>query len=237
MSEQRARLFVALELPESARKALVEWCSSAIGDPSGLRPIAAGNLHVTLCFLGWHSVAEIEAIGAACAATAIDSIPSLTLGGPLWLPARRPRVLAVEIEDSQGALGRTQAALADSLRAGRWYAVERRAFLAHVTVARVGQRGGTRSVDAPPSVRFGASTLTLYRSHLGPAGARYEPLHRFELGSGAAVRGARGLGRGPYQQRTGVEDGPLATRRHGPYDLRDAVGRVDDVAVDPAALA
>jgi 2'-5' RNA ligase len=67
---------------------------------------------------------------------------------------------------------------------------ERRAFLPHVTVARrvrgpaggpvAGSAGG--SVAGPAaSARFVLPSVTLYRSRLSRAGARYEAVHRAPL--------------------------------------------------------
>src|SRR5207302_892374 len=95
------------------------------------------RLHATLCFLGWSSVGEIEQIGAACSEAVGERLPpALTFTGPLWLPRRRPRVLAVGLEDGSRALEEIQAALTAALTAGGWYEPERRPYLPHVTVAR-----------------------------------------------------------------------------------------------------
>jgi len=56
----KERLFVALELPEDVRVALVAWRPR----DGGLRPVAAESLHVTLAFLGWREAADADMIGA-----------------------------------------------------------------------------------------------------------------------------------------------------------------------------
>jgi len=189
VSGERARLFVALELPAEARSALIDWRATVLREHGGLRPVAAEALHVTLCFLGWRAVEETDRIAADCAPVTTEPPVGLALGGPVWLPPRRPGVLAVELDDPDRALAAVQSRLSDSLQGGGWYVPESRPFLAHVTVARVGKgvRAPREPLGAPDPVRFGASTLTLYRSHLGAGGARYEPLHRFELGSTAPL--------------------------------------------------
>lgn len=191
--EERARLFVALELPESARAALVRWRDAALADvsgSSGLRFVRPEDLHVTLCFLGSRPADEIEQIGAACGVVAGEPPVESSFGEPVWLPLRRPRVLAVSLEDAEGALGRMQAALSAALLAGGWYAPESRPFLAHVTVARVASAGprvrGT-ALPAAPADAIRCSRVTLYRSRLRPGGARYEPLEVVELGSAPAA--------------------------------------------------
>jgi 2'-5' RNA ligase len=175
-----ARLFVALELPEEARDALVAWRPR----DAALRPVAPEALHVTLAFLGARDEAEAPAIGALLGPLA-RPVRSLALGEPIWLPPRRPGVLAVRVADGDGALGSLQVDVAGALGRAGVFAPERRAFLAHVTVARV-RRGVTVAAEArraggPPAVPFAAPAVTLYRSHLSPRGARYEPVTRVAL--------------------------------------------------------
>jgi 2'-5' RNA ligase len=182
------RLFVALDLPPLVRQGLDAWRRGAAGDVPGLRPVAPEFLHVTLCFLGWRSSSEVGEIAAACAAAARPSPRGLSLGEAGWLPERgRPRVLAVGIDDPAEAIAALQSSLAEALQAGGWYAPEARPFLAHTTVARVGKNTRVRreGLEAPPPLAFDAGTVSLYRSRLGPGGARYEALRTVELGSPA----------------------------------------------------
>jgi 2'-5' RNA ligase len=184
-ADERARLFVALELPVESREALVDWRFRELSGVSGLRMVGPEDLHATLCFLGSRPVREIDQIGAACGVAAGEPVAETRFGEPVWLPRRRPRVLAVELEDCGGALARIQAALSSALVAGGWYAPESRAYLAHVTVARVAKDARIRAprLLAPPSAAVRCSRVTLYRSRLSASGARYEPLRAVELGS------------------------------------------------------
>jgi 2'-5' RNA ligase len=153
-----------------------------------LRAIAPEALHATLCFLGWREASEIGPIGTACAgAVAVAAEPKTSFGDAIWLPRRRPSVLAVELRDEHGELERIQTAVAASLSAGGWYVPEARPFFAHVTVARVRRRSHSRAIDlqAVPSLDFAGPSITLYRSRLGPAGAHYEPLRAISLGRAA----------------------------------------------------
>jgi RNA 2',3'-cyclic 3'-phosphodiesterase len=183
VSDERARLFVALELPGEVREALADWRTDALRGISGLRPLAAEDLHVTLCFLGWRAVLDVAPISSACRIAASESAARLVVSDAVWLPARRPRVLAVELEDADGALRRLQSTLSAALALGSWYVPESRPFLAHVTVARVskGARPRARELPAPSSIGFDGRRVTLYRSRLSPSGARYEPLWSVEL--------------------------------------------------------
>jgi 2'-5' RNA ligase len=185
----RARLFVALDLPEETRAGLVAWGKGALADPA-LRPVAPESLHVTLAFLGYRPEKEIEAIAAEVRASA-GPAPWVELRGPEQRPPRgRARLYALPVI-SPGAEA-LQAGLEQRLVEAGFYEPEKRPFWPHVTVARVRPeaRGSRRPavVSEPPgplpeeleeprtSVR-----MTLYRSVLQPSGARYVPLAQVEL--------------------------------------------------------
>lgn len=183
-SDERARLFVALELPGEVREQLAVWRDSVVAAVPGLRAVAVESLHVTLCFLGSVDVREIDAISSACSAVAGMPSASLRVGGGIWLPPRRPGVLAVELADVGGRLGAVQSALSSALADGGWYTPEKRPFLAHVTVARVRKgtrvRRGVELPALPDDLSFVGSTVTLFRSRLSAAGARYDVLASVE---------------------------------------------------------
>jgi 2'-5' RNA ligase len=171
------RLFVALELPDAVRAALLRWRP----DDPALRPVPEEGLHVTLAFLGERSKAEARAVAAVLGAVA-RPVPALALGGPRWLPPRRPRVLAVDVVDGDGALTALQFGLVGALADAIAFRPERRRFLPHVTVARVRDGAPAVELGAPGGpASFAAAALTLFRSHLSPRGARYEALERVEL--------------------------------------------------------
>lgn len=202
-ADERARLFVALELPPDARDALDRWRTSALSGLSGLRLVRPEDFHATLCFLGSRPAGEIEQIGAACGVLAGEPPVESAFAEPVWLPRRRPRVLAVPLEDAEGALARVQATLSAALVAGGWYAPESRPFLAHVTVARVAGGGRFRAPALPalPAAAVPCSRVTLYRSRLHPAGARYEPLTMVELGSAPAAADPLSVVRRFYEEQ------------------------------------
>lgn len=136
---------------------------------------------MTLCFLGWmpeEAIAPLRALVEASSA-GIGGVAGLAFGEPLWLPRRRPRVLALALEDRHGQLTELQGRLAERLAAGGWYEPELRPYLPHVTVARV--RGGESvprgaELSPVPPLVFDGAAVTLYRSRLERTGARYEPL-------------------------------------------------------------
>jgi 2'-5' RNA ligase len=186
----RARLFVALDLPEEIREAIVAWQAGALEDPA-LRPMRPESLHFTLVFLGYHPEKEIDAIASAAFVPGAKA-PELTLRAePVGVPrGKHPRLFALDAESP--AAVELQARVSDSLQAAGFYEPEKRPFWPHLTVARVRpeKRGSKRParVETPPKPlspdsehTFGSDRLTLYRSHLRPQGAEYEPLAQLEL--------------------------------------------------------
>lgn len=199
LKSPRARLFVALDLPEPAREGLVAWQREALTDPA-LRPVRAEALHVTLCFLDYQAEREIERIAEAMRSVAPRTVIARFKQEPVAVPPNRPRLFAVGAE-SEGAVA-LQAELSDRLQAERFYRPERRPFWPHVTVARIKaskrsaserrgrRRGSPMRVETPPGTLpagllepFGAVRVTLYRSLLRPTGAEYVSLAALDLPS------------------------------------------------------
>jgi 2'-5' RNA ligase len=186
VSGPRARLFLALDLPEAARERLVEWRDVALQGRRDVRPVGPEALHVTLVFLGWQDESAADRIAEAAFRALPDGpVPRLTPTGVRSVPPRDPRLFALDLDDDGGGATALQAAASDALEAGGWYRPEKRPFWAHITLARV-KRGERRvppmpAEPPPPAEPFDAAAVTLYRSTLRPQGAVYEPLARTVL--------------------------------------------------------
>jgi RNA 2',3'-cyclic 3'-phosphodiesterase len=183
---ETARLFAALELPEPVASELVKWQQSVLSSRAALRVIGRGALHVTLCFLGERPVTDVPRISAGCEAVGRMAAGGLALGGPVWLPRRRPNVLAVAVEDDRGELRALQSVLAGALIDAGVFRAEPRIFFPHVTAARVrhGERVRPATLEAPAPLEFAGKWATLFRSRLGDGQAQYETLHRVALAAG-----------------------------------------------------
>lgn len=193
LKSPRARLFVALDLPEAVREGLAVWGTEALSDPA-LRVVAPESLHITLAFLGYRPEKDAERI-AAILEDCLAPAPLVELLDPVPKPTPRKARLFALPALSPGT-EQIQARLSELLVAERLHEQERRVFWPHVTVARVRPeaRGSRRPmpVERPPqelpeglSEAFYGVRLTLYRSVLQPQGARYVPLAQVELpGSG-----------------------------------------------------
>jgi RNA 2',3'-cyclic 3'-phosphodiesterase len=183
VSGPRARLFLALDLPEPARTSIVSWRDLLVSDRRDLRPVRPEALHVTLVFLGWQDESAAAKIAdAAFTALPGGPPPRLTPAGVRSLPPRNPRLFALDLDDEGGRATALQAAASDALEAGGWYRPEKRPFWPHLTLARV-KRAEHRvpalpDQPTPPREAFDAPVVTLYRSTLRPQGALYEPLAR-----------------------------------------------------------
>jgi RNA 2',3'-cyclic 3'-phosphodiesterase len=197
LKSPRARLFIALDLPEQVRGGIIAWQQAELTDEA-LRVTPPENLHVTLAFLGYTPEKAISRLAEIVHGVEVPA-PLLELQrNPVAKPKGRPRLFALDAV-SEGTVS-LQAELERILAAERLYKPEKRPFWSHVTVARVRNerrgskrpaRVGKRPGPLPEALSdpFGAVRVTLYVSRLKPQGAEYAPLAQKELPSNrAAVR-------------------------------------------------
>lgn len=189
LKSPRARLFVALDLPDEVREGIVAWGEEALADPA-LRVVASESLHVTLAFLGHQPEKEVERIAEVVRAS-VGPAPWVELRDPEQRPPRgRARLYALPVISPGAEV--LQAGLEQRLVEEGFYKPEKRPLWPHVTVARVRPeaRGSRRPavVSEPPGpIPEGlagpriAIRMTLYRSVLQPSGARYVPLAQVKL--------------------------------------------------------
>ena len=95
LKSPRARLFVALDLPEQVRAGIAAWGRRALADPA-LRPVGPESLHITLAFLGYAAGEGDSAPAWRSSRRARGPAPSIELGDPVPRPQRgRPRLFAL----------------------------------------------------------------------------------------------------------------------------------------------
>jgi 2'-5' RNA ligase len=181
------RLFGAVDLPSRVR----EEIERAIGPwrdrlPGG-RWVRPENWHVTVKFLGRTYPRLVGHVHEACrrAAAGIRPFRMGVEGMGVFPGPGRARVLWVGLVDRDQSLPALAGALDDHL--ADEFPPEKRGFTPHLTVARFNppvairdhvQELAATALDVKP---FRVGELVLYRSHLSPRGARYEPLERFPL--------------------------------------------------------
>ncbi len=187
------RAFVALDLPAEVRSALAVQ-QFLLPLPRKVEP---ESFHLTLLFLG--EVAEPVLEAAHEGFEAIVRPPfDLEVAGLGLFGGERPRAVWAGIRPSE-PLDRLQAKIE---RAARVAGIEpeRRRFSPHVTLGRFAPPPPEdrfrleRAVAEGASFRGGRFEVTrfvLYRSHLGPKGARYEELATYPLRGPAQTGGLR----------------------------------------------
>ncbi len=182
------RSFVALELPVEAKEALaVVTRHLRQAEVKAVRTVDPGAVHLTLKFLGEVPPDQLDRITVAAEAVSRSLEPfSLELKGVGVFPNRRaPRVFWVGVGGDLDSLRDLQVGIERSMNE-LGFSPERRAFSPHLTVARL--KGGapaeelrraTASLDDAPlasGVSIAVDSVSLMRSILTPAGARYERL-------------------------------------------------------------
>jgi len=170
------RLFVALELPVAMRDVLL----GAMGGVAGARWQRDDQLHLTLRFIG-----EVDRHRATDIAAALDSVRveplALALAGPGSFDRRgRIDALWVGVSPAEGVAALAQRINQALLRVG--IPAEERAFVPHITVARLPRGAGSISgfpARPLPATVFRISGFALWQSALGSDGADYEVIERY----------------------------------------------------------
>ena len=187
------RSFIAIELPEETRKALIGIQEHLKQSGAGVRWVKPAGIHLTLKFLGSIHPEQVDDIAAA-AAQAVRSEPVLALlptGLGCFPNQRNPRVIWLGLEGDVDRLNQIQARLENVLEP-MGFAREGRPFHPHLTLGRVKDRHRLQSlIDAmstlelPEFNSFDADEIILYKSDLRPTGAIYTKLHRMPLAAPA----------------------------------------------------
>lgn len=183
------RLFVALRPPHAIRAALI----AAMHGISGARWQDDEQLHLTLRFIGEVDRHRAEDIAAALGALHASAVTARIAGVSLFERQGRPHMVWAGVEPYEpiAALHRK----VEQLLARVGVEPERRAFVPHVTLARLNRASGPvapflalHSDLASPPFAFGH--VTLYESEMGHGGSRYHPVARYPLEPDASATSA-----------------------------------------------
>lgn len=188
----RDRLFLAVDLPDSARRSLGRLRTEYPELDRELRWVRPEGIHISLKFLGAATQEQLDGMTRALASAPLTGTFGLTCrGAGVFGPASSPRVLWAGIVGELGPLASLQAGV-EELAARLGWERESRPFAPHVTLARsrgrISAQGRSSLGDLLAtyrSVRFSSFTvdsMTLYSSSLGPGGSVYTPLYRCPLG-------------------------------------------------------
>ena len=173
------RMFVAIELPEDIRNRLGAVASGL----SGLKPVPAHQLHLTLAFLGNVAAENESALRDALSAIGPAEFPLTVHGLGTFGGSRKPMVLWTGVEDPGNALPPLAAAVRDAAQTAG-IAIDERPFVPHITLGR--RRGGSpaklriflREYREETFGSFTVSGFTLFESVLSPDGPVHTPVLR-----------------------------------------------------------
>lgn len=180
-----SRLFVAAPLTGEARHALAALLRDRVPDGLPGRPVPPPNWHLTLRFLG-----DVDEVGSDRLAAGLDradlGAPFTIVWGGLGAFPRPARATVLWIGTAQGgpALAALAAAVEEAVQSAG-FPSEERPFRGHLTLSRIRPDRDVRSLLAavpPAGIAMQVERVVLYRSHLGPGGARYEQVEEFPLG-------------------------------------------------------
>jgi 2'-5' RNA ligase len=176
------RVFFAVWPDAAARDALAALARDAAARTQG-REVPVANLHLTIAFVGDVAparVADLRAIGKAVAGTAPSFMLTLDRAGTF----RGTGITWAGPSSTPPHLAQLARQLADAL-AAEGFAVERRAFNAHVTLARRCRKPGDVTLAAP--VPWTAARLVLNASNLRTGAVAYGELDGWTLGMIPAI--------------------------------------------------
>lgn len=182
------RTFVALDLPEQFADEVAALARALARRVEG-RFVRRETYHVTLAFLGETDEARaaraMAALGRACGGAGPVPLAPRGLGS---FGRARDATLFLDLDGRAGgscSAGSLAARVREEL-ACDGIACDERAFRAHVTIARRARLTGDLA-DLPFPLPDLATSVTLYRSYLEQAGARYKPLHTVRLAGPAGT--------------------------------------------------
>lgn len=193
--DRTVRLFIAIDLPRSVKQLLRSTQARLKPQLAGVRWVDPDGAHLTLKFLGATPADRITTIAAELARAVTDVPPfRLRTGAPGAFPSvRRPRVLWIGVAGDLQALRMTHAAVERAI-APLGFPTEDRPFTPHLTLGRVSHDARPAELERighaiaaakePPAVEFAVEAVTLLRSELSRAGARYSMVARAPLDGG-----------------------------------------------------
>jgi RNA 2',3'-cyclic 3'-phosphodiesterase len=178
------RLFVAMPVDDDTRHAMAALLAERV--PRGLpgRVVAPENWHVTLRFVGWADDRTQDLITAALDGADLGARFRVGWGGLGAFPGpRRARVLWVGIDEGAAKAVALAGRVEEALETAGLPPADR-PFHPHLTVSRLRPTQDVTPIVesvAPLGVTTAVDRVTLFESHLGRGGARYEMVEEFPL--------------------------------------------------------
>jgi 2'-5' RNA ligase len=188
------RLFVALDLPETVRRALADLLANLKPKSKSARWVPPENLHITLKFIGHVKNEKLSPIQSALSSVRSTQPVELQFRGMGFFPnEHHPRAFWCGIAASPNLA--ELAADIDRALAPLGIEAETRPFTPHLTLARFKSDEGVPEVVSAAadmkSTDFGAATETnfhLYESLLKSTGAQYNRVASFPFVGGSTAK-------------------------------------------------
>ena len=193
-ASKQLRLFVAVELPEAALRALVETMDALrrVAPGDAVRWVRQEGIHLTLQFLGATAEERLPLIHTALRLAVRDAAPfDVAPAGVGSFGGRANlRVVWVGLGDDGGALADLASRVQTAMEP-LGYEREQRPFNGHLTLGRV-REGASRDermrlhdaiarFEPPPIPSFHVERVSLMQSTLGRGGALYQQLEAYPL--------------------------------------------------------
>jgi RNA 2',3'-cyclic 3'-phosphodiesterase len=190
MTEEKIRVFCALELSEEIRCAAMEHKralqESCPGSPAKWE--RSEKMHLTLKFIGYMERSNVYDLERAIQET-VSTISSFEIevgGTGIFPPHGSPRVLWIGIKDESGSLGILQQRLEENC-ALAGFPREERQFKPHLTIARLKPEAKLKrlatihkNTDFSP-IKCRIESVLVIQSQLSPTGSHYTELSRHPL--------------------------------------------------------
>lgn len=180
------RVFLAINLPDEIKRYLAGIIQKLQKENKKkvIKWVDSNILHMTLSFLGDLDDGQIEEVEELIKEELVNynqTILELKSIGA-FPELDRPRVVFVEAQDESKIIYKLQKSLVDKFnRLG--LEIDQRPWKAHITVARVKDRGPIKGVDhdIEPGNKWTVGSVDLMESVLTPQGPVYTILEKFEL--------------------------------------------------------
>jgi len=193
MGNQQIRAFIAIELPDELKLALIQLQTELqSARQSFVKWVVPEGIHLTLKFLGNIAVDNIneiiEAINRASKGISPFQVETTDLG--VFPNSRNPRVFWLGIGGNLDSLINLQKRIDDVMKP-MGFVPEKRAFTPHLTLARIRESASLQNrrefsnlIDRAHfdiKYKIGINSISLMRSQLLPGGAVYTCLGEVKL--------------------------------------------------------
>ncbi len=187
----KVRAFLAIEIPPEVARKLADLKYRLAPELAGVRWVPAGNIHMTVKFLGDIVLPMTEAVSGVMSEMAGREPIRLEARGLGVFPGlKRPRVLWAGLDGETEALAGLAQELDERMeRLG--FRKESRKFHPHLTLGRFKPKAPVpsglatllRRVSDFGPLPFRAASLVLFKSDLRSGGPVYTPLSKVEFGT------------------------------------------------------